>query len=88
MLRDGHDDIAIIVWHQWNEDHQVKYPNRNKAGKVSRQHTAKKRQEETDKLTPGERIARLDQRLGLNVGAKKERAKLNALLKASAKANS
>ena len=37
---------------------------------------AKKRQEEYDKLTPQEKIAKLDERFGKGVGATKQRAKL------------
>jgi len=37
---------------------------------------AKKRQEEYDKLTPSEKIARLDARFGKGIGAVKERAKI------------
>lgn len=59
----------------------MKYPNRNKVGKASRKHSAKKRQEAYDKLTPGEKLAELDKTLGLNTGATKQRAKLAAQLK-------
>jgi len=41
---------------------------------------SKLREEANSKLTPAERIAILDARLGKGVGAKKERARLNRLL--------
>ncbi len=42
---------------------------------------AEARQAEYDKLTIQEKIARLDKKLGKGLGAKKERAKLNKLIK-------
>lgn len=41
---------------------------------------AQVRQEEYSKLTPKQKLDRLDARLGPGVGAKKERARLEALL--------
>ena len=46
-----------------------------------RKKEAKQRQEAYDKLTPKEKIARLDQKLGKGVGATKQRARLKAQLK-------
>ena len=46
--------------------------------KANRQKEAKERQAIYNKLSPTERIARLDKTLGKGVGAKKQRAKLSA----------
>lgn len=43
--------------------------------------SAKKRLEESCKRTPADRIQRLDQRFGAGKGAKKERARIQKLLK-------
>ncbi len=64
----------------------MKYPNRNKLAKQYRVKSAKERQEAYDKLSPGEKLALLDKTLGLNAGAEKQRAKLNAAMKAAPKA--
>ena len=54
---------------------------RNPVGlKVSKE-AAMIREEEWRKLTPQQQIAALDQRLGKNVGATKQRARINALIK-------
>lgn len=64
----------------------MKYQNRNKEARSYRVKSAKERQEAYNKLSPGEKLALLDQTLGLNAGATKQRAKLNAAIKATAKA--
>jgi hypothetical protein len=51
-----------------------------KAARERRKTEAKTRQEEYDKLTPEERLERLDKRLGKGVGAVKERIKLYKLI--------
>ena len=45
--------------------------------KERRQKRAKEQQEFRDSLTPVQQIERLDKRLGVNKGAKKERARLS-----------
>jgi hypothetical protein len=55
-------------------------------GKTLRREEAAERQAEHNKLTILEKIKKLDMRLGPNVGAKKERAKLKSLLEAEASA--
>jgi len=45
-----------------------------------RREEAKERQAAYDKLAPSTKLMLLDSRLGAGVGAKKQRAKLNALL--------
>ena len=47
---------------------------------AQKRHEAQVRQEEYSKLTPKQKLERLDARLGPGVGAKKERARLEALL--------
>lgn len=49
-----------------------------------RQREAKLRQEASDKLTPQERITRLDNLFGVGLGATKERAKLQARIQRAA----
>ena len=49
--------------------------------KADRQAEAKERQEAYNKLTPKQKLDKLDKKLGEGVGAKKQRAKLNALIK-------
>lgn len=44
-----------------------------------RRDDAKKRQEERDKRTPEQQLAQLDALLGVGIGARKERAKLEAI---------
>jgi len=51
-------------------------------GAQRRQEAAKLRQEATSKLTPQERLARLDAAFGPGQGAQKERAKLAKLIQA------
>lgn len=43
---------------------------------AGRRTAAEARQAESDKLSPKQRLARLDERLGAGVGAKQERARL------------
>lgn len=47
-----------------------------KRSKQRRQEAARERQAAHDKLTPAQKIAKLDRKLGVGQGAKKERAKL------------
>jgi hypothetical protein len=47
-----------------------------------RHEEAEKRQAEYDKLTPKQKIAKLDKKLGKNRGEKKERAKIQKLVDA------
>ena len=54
-------------------------PKRKERIKQKREE-AQIRQEEYSKLTPKQKLDRLDARLGPGVGAKKERARLEALL--------
>lgn len=49
--------------------------------KEIRQKEADERQAEYDKLTPKQKLAKLDQKLGKGVGAKKQREKLAELIK-------
>lgn len=51
-------------------------------GPEARREKAKDRQEERDKLSPREQLQALDKRLGKNVGAQKERARLQRLIEA------
>lgn len=51
-----------------------------KAHKTARKEAAALRQEASNKLTASQRIAKLDAKFGTGVGAKKERAKLQAKL--------
>lgn len=53
---------------------------RNRTQIKRRQDGADDRQLITDALTPKERLARLDKRLGKGVGAKRERARLEPLV--------
>lgn len=46
--------------------------------KTDRQNEAKERQAIYDKLTPKQKLAKLDKMFGQGVGAKKERAKIEA----------
>lgn len=58
-------------------------PKRETYKKMLREE-AQERQERHDKLSTLEKIAKLDDLLGPNVGAKRERAKLKALLEGEA----
>ena len=49
----------------------------------TRRREAKERQAESDKLTPSERLLRLDRTFGTGLGATKERAKLAALIEST-----
>ena len=51
--------------------------------KETRRKEAQERQEAYDKLSPKEKIAILDKRLGKGLGAKKQRAKLQAQMEAN-----
>lgn len=57
----------------------MKQRYRNKSRYAERQEQAKDRQEVYDELTVQERIRTLDVRLGVGVGATRERAKLQKL---------
>ena len=48
--------------------------------KKDKRKEAKARQEKYDKLTPQQRLDKLDRKLGKGVGAKKERARLLKLI--------
>ena len=52
-----------------------------KRSRQERRESALELQEERDKRTPQEQIKRLDTKLGIGKGAKKERAKLEKLIK-------
>ena len=54
------------------------YPKRNERLEQKRLE-AQVRQEEYDKLTPRQKLDRLNQRLGFGLGAEKERARLEAM---------
>jgi hypothetical protein len=54
-----------------------------KTAAIHRRNAANLRKEERAKRTPREQIALLDSRFGVRVGAKKERARLEKLAKAS-----
>jgi hypothetical protein len=58
-----------------------KQPNKT----LLRKERAKQREAISSTQTPVERLAVLDQRLGIEVGAKKERARLSKLIKESKK---
>lgn len=48
--------------------------------KQTKREAAEARQAESNKLSPQQRLARLDEQFGPGLGAKKERAKLAALV--------
>ncbi len=48
--------------------------------KSTKREEAEERQAEHDKLTPQQKIDKLDRKFGKGIGAKKERAKLQALI--------
>ena len=52
----------------------------NKINQSSRQKNAIERQAKWNKLTPKEQLADLDKRLGKDIGAKKQRARLAKLI--------
>lgn len=54
----------------------MKLPNRNKARLAERRVTAAKRQADAATLTPAQKLAKLDERLGPGIGAKRERVRL------------
>lgn len=51
-----------------------------KRGPAARKTKANARAEERTKLSPIDQLAKLDRRLGVGIGAKKERARLSALV--------
>lgn len=60
--------------------------NRNRPDKAAeRREAAQKRQEECNKLTPQQRLERLDMKFGVGQGAGKERAKLKRAMEAKLK---
>ena len=50
------------------------------AVREERKENADARQQLRDELTPAQQLARLDERLGVDVGAKRERARLQKLI--------
>lgn len=66
--------------YQARQNKNVQIHERNLAFKQQKQNEAIKRHKEYNSLSVEQKIARLDDRLGIGVGAKKERAKLNKQL--------
>lgn len=62
-------------------------PGWKKIVMLERRKTAEARQGKRNKYTPTEQLRMLDIRLGVNVGAQKERARLTALLTTAQRVN-
>jgi len=58
----------------------MKKSQRGDAVREERKRNAEARQRQRDELSPEEQLAALDKRLGVGVGAARERARLQALL--------
>ena len=59
----------------------MRRPNSHKRTRESRREMAAELEAERATRTPKQQLARLDERLGKDTGARKERARLQALLK-------
>ncbi|KKN47007.1 hypothetical protein LCGC14_0666990 [marine sediment metagenome] len=55
----------------------------NKSGRATKREEAEARQVEYNTLTPKEKLSKLDKKLGKDIGAKKERARLHKLINKS-----